>query len=154
MATSNASVIMAVFDERGRAEMAIDQLMHEGFSQDEVGIVMPGGAVKQASTATEQSEERAAAAEAARAVTGGGAGAVASDRPGKSPSHDRADRRTPPVGPARPQSRLRLAAGRARHKPPLPRRAAHNGVPGAARRPRTDREWKRAGRPRVLQNDP
>jgi len=77
MATSNASVIMAVFDDRGHAEMAIDQLMHEGFSQDEVGIVMPGGAVKKASTATEQSEERAADGAVAGAVTGGVAGAVA-----------------------------------------------------------------------------
>ena len=52
--------VVAVFDERGQAEGAIDELWHEGFAHDQIGIVMPGGRVTEATTPTEQKEERAA----------------------------------------------------------------------------------------------
>jgi len=77
MAISNPSTIVAVFEDRGHAEMAIDQLLHQGFSRDQVGIVMRHGEVKEAQTPTERSEQRAAEGAVAGAVSGGVAGAVA-----------------------------------------------------------------------------
>jgi phage tail tape-measure protein len=77
MGISNPSTIVAVFEDRGHAEMAIDELLHQGFSRDQVGIVMPHGEVKEAQTPTERSEERAAKGAVAGAVSGGAAGAVA-----------------------------------------------------------------------------
>ena len=77
MAFSNAATMVAVFEDRGHAEMAIDELLHQGFSADQVGIVMPHGEVREAHTPTERSEERAAEGAVAGAVTGGVAGAVA-----------------------------------------------------------------------------
>jgi hypothetical protein len=69
--------VVAVFDERGQAEGAIDELWHEGFAHDQIGIVMPGGRVTEATTATERKEERAAGGAAGGAVAGGALGAIA-----------------------------------------------------------------------------
>jgi hypothetical protein len=69
--------VVAVFDERGQAESAIDELWHQGFAHDHLGIVMPGGRVTEATTATEQKEERAARGAVGGAVTGGALGAIA-----------------------------------------------------------------------------
>ena len=77
MVTSRRSTIVAVFDDRGRAESAIDALLHDGFQHDQVGTLSPAGDLTEADTPTERSEERAAEGAVAGAVTGGVAGAVA-----------------------------------------------------------------------------
>jgi hypothetical protein len=68
---------MATFDNRGKAESAIDNLWHAGFRHDQVGILMPGGRATEATTATEGTEEKAAEGALAGAATGGAIGAVA-----------------------------------------------------------------------------
>ena len=60
MATATETMVTAVFDNRGQAESAIDNLWHAGFRHDQIGIVMPGGQVAEATTATEATEENAA----------------------------------------------------------------------------------------------
>jgi hypothetical protein len=70
-------IVVAVFDERGQAEGAIDELWHEGFAHDQIGIVMPGGRITEATTATERKEARAAGGAAGGAVAGGALGALA-----------------------------------------------------------------------------
>ncbi len=67
MATMTArSLVTAVFDTRGKAESAIDNLRHAGFRHDQIGILTPGGHVAEATTSTEKTEEKAATG----AVTG------------------------------------------------------------------------------------
>ncbi len=78
MATTTArSLVAAVFDARGQAESAIDNLWHAGFRHDQIGIVTPGGRVAEATTSTEKTEENAAEGAVAGAATGGAIGAVA-----------------------------------------------------------------------------
>jgi hypothetical protein len=77
MRNSVPGTIAAVFDNRGRAETAIDELSHAGFDDDQIGFVLPGGTVKEATTATSEAEERGAKGAVAGAVTGGVTGAVA-----------------------------------------------------------------------------
>src|SRR5262249_31558085 len=76
METSTANTIVMLFDERGQAESAIDELFHAGFGEDQVGIMMPDGAIRKAETPTETSEEIAAEGAVAGAVSGTVAGAV------------------------------------------------------------------------------
>ena len=77
MATVTETMVTAVFDNRGQAESAIDNLWHAGFRHDQVGILMPGGQVAEATTATEETEENAAGGAVTGAATGGAIGAVA-----------------------------------------------------------------------------
>jgi len=77
MSTMKESLVTAVFENRGKAESAIDNLWHAGFQHDQVGILMPGGRVAEATTATEGAEENAAEGAVAGAAAGGAIGAVA-----------------------------------------------------------------------------
>ena len=70
------SLVAAVFNNRGKAEAAIDNLWHAGFRHDQIGIVTPSGRVAEATTATEKSEDNAAEGAIAGAATGGAIGAV------------------------------------------------------------------------------
>jgi hypothetical protein len=70
-------MIVAVFEDRGHAEAGIDELLHEGFVHENVGIMSPSGEIEEAITPTERSEERAADGAVAGAVSGGITGAVA-----------------------------------------------------------------------------
>lgn len=74
---TNTSLVTAIFENRGKAESAIDNLWHAGFRHDQVGILMPGGRVAEATTSTEGTEETAAEGAVAGAATGGALGAVA-----------------------------------------------------------------------------
>jgi hypothetical protein len=71
------NTVVAIFDSRGQAEAAIDQLWHSGFRHDQIGILMPSGHVVEAKTKTEKTEEKAAAGAVAGAVAGGATGALA-----------------------------------------------------------------------------
>ena len=55
--TTERSLVAAVFDNRGKAESAIDNLWHAGFRHDQIGILTPGRGVTEATTATEKTEE-------------------------------------------------------------------------------------------------
>jgi len=68
--------VIGVFEHRGKAEGAIDELWHAGFSKEQIGIASPGENLHQATTQTEDLEEKAANGAAAGAVTGAAAGAV------------------------------------------------------------------------------
>jgi hypothetical protein len=76
MAITQSSTLVAVFDTRGQAESAIDELWHAGFPHEQIGIAMPGGRVTEATTATERSEETAAEGAVAGSVVGGALGAI------------------------------------------------------------------------------
>src|SRR5438128_2443720 len=69
--------VVGSFRERAQAEKAIDELLHAGFAQDQVGFLTGGGQVKEARTATSVEEEGAAGGAMAGAAVGGTAGAVA-----------------------------------------------------------------------------
>jgi hypothetical protein len=72
-----STMVTAVFDDRGKAESAIDNLWHAGFRHDQIGILTPGGSVAEATTATEKTEENAAEGAVTGAAAGGAIGAVA-----------------------------------------------------------------------------
>jgi hypothetical protein len=76
MATIKSPPVVGVFPDRGRAESAIDELWHAGFHKDQIGIVIPGHGVHEATTATESLEEKAAGGATTGAITGGAIGAV------------------------------------------------------------------------------
>jgi len=76
MQPSGQSTVAVVFDTAGQAESAIDELRHAGFRQDQIGILTPGGQVKEASTPTERTEEEAAGGAATGAIAGGAVGAA------------------------------------------------------------------------------
>jgi hypothetical protein len=76
MNTSKPAVIVGVFERRGQAEAAIDELLHAGFRHDQLGLAAPGGRVTEATTPTEKREEKAADGAVTGAVAGGVAGAV------------------------------------------------------------------------------
>jgi hypothetical protein len=69
-------MVTAVFDNRGQAESAIDNLWHAGFRRDQIGIAIPGGQVMEATTAEAKTEENAAAGAVTGAAAGGAIGAV------------------------------------------------------------------------------
>jgi hypothetical protein len=75
--TTSMTSVVAVYRTRGQAEAAIDQLWHAGFAKDQVGILIPGDGVHQASTETEQTEEHGADGAIAGAITGTALGTVA-----------------------------------------------------------------------------
>jgi hypothetical protein len=75
--TEQSTTVTAVFDDRGKAESAIDNLWHAGFRHDQIGILTPSGQVAEATTATEKTEENAAEGALTGAAAGGAIGAVA-----------------------------------------------------------------------------
>lgn len=69
--------VVAIFSDRSRAEMAIDDLWHEGFQKDQIGLAAPGEDLQKATTATGPIEETAATGAVAGAATGAALGALA-----------------------------------------------------------------------------
>jgi hypothetical protein len=76
MAVMNLHPVVGVFPNRGKAEVAVDQLEHAGFRHDQIGIGLPGGAVGEAKTKTGDLEDRAAKGAVVGAVGGGVVGAM------------------------------------------------------------------------------
>jgi hypothetical protein len=71
------TLLIGVFERRGQAEAAIDELRHAGFRADQIGLATPSGEVMPAAeTPTERREEHAASGAVAGALAGGAAGAV------------------------------------------------------------------------------
>jgi hypothetical protein len=68
--------VVAIFEQRGQATSAIDELEHAGFRHDQIGLATPGGPLHEATTPTHEREKDAADGAAAGAVTGGVAGAL------------------------------------------------------------------------------
>src|SRR5271154_1535095 len=69
--------VAAVFADRNHAEGAVDELWHNGYSKDDIGLAAPGQELKQATTSTEGQEEAAADGAAKGAIAGGAVGALA-----------------------------------------------------------------------------
>src|SRR5437870_5239511 len=76
MVKNNRSPIVAVFEDRGRAESAIDGLWHAGFRHDQIGLAAPGEELAEATTSIGRAEDKAATGASAGAVTGGAVGAL------------------------------------------------------------------------------
>jgi hypothetical protein len=74
---TNRPAVVGAFPERAQAEKAIDELLHDGFANDQVGFLTRGGDIHEARTATSVEEERAAGGAVTGAVVGGAAGAAA-----------------------------------------------------------------------------
>jgi hypothetical protein len=77
MATLTPSTVIAVFDDRGHAESALLELVHAGFSHDQIGMVTPGGRITEGTTPSEKLEDDAGEGAVAGAITGGAVGALA-----------------------------------------------------------------------------
>lgn len=77
MATSARLTLIATFASRAQAEAAIDALWHNGFREDQVGIVMPGKGLVEADTSTGSLERKGARGAVVGAVTGGALGTLA-----------------------------------------------------------------------------
>lgn len=77
MTNNSTWPVVAVFAQRSQAESAIDDLWHEGFSKDQVGMAAPGEDIHQATTQAEALENRGAGGAAAGAIAGTGLGALA-----------------------------------------------------------------------------
>jgi hypothetical protein len=75
--TSERSTVVGVFEQAGLAAKAIDALVHAGFAEQQIGVVTPGGQVKEAHTGIEVREDRAAEGAVGGAVAGGVLGAIA-----------------------------------------------------------------------------
>jgi hypothetical protein len=71
------SVVVGVFDNRGKAESAIDELRHAGFPPEQMGIAGPGEPMHKAETAVDTREHNAAEGAISGAISGGMVGAVA-----------------------------------------------------------------------------
>jgi hypothetical protein len=76
MTATQQQAVVGVFEDRGRAEKAIDELHHAGFAEPDVGLVTRQG-VTEARTATGVLEENAGTGAAAGAVAGGAVGVLA-----------------------------------------------------------------------------
>ncbi len=77
MNATGRSTVIGVFHDWGWAEKAIDELHHRGFTDEQMGLVRPGGEVTPVHTATGVLEENAGEGAVRGAVTGGAVGAVA-----------------------------------------------------------------------------
>lgn len=77
MALTGQAAVFGIFEDRGKANSAIHELWHAGFSHDHVGLVTREGAVKEANTPTGNLEDNAAEGAVAGAITGSAVGAVA-----------------------------------------------------------------------------
>jgi hypothetical protein len=76
MGATQQLAIVGVFEDRGRAEKAIDELHHAGVAERDIGLVTRAG-VTEARTATGMLEENAGIGAAAGAAAGGAVGALA-----------------------------------------------------------------------------
>lgn len=76
MTGNDHGTIVAVFDDGGQAEVALDKLWHAGFPHEQIGIVMPGKGVAEAQTETGALEAAGARGAVTGAVTGGTVGAI------------------------------------------------------------------------------
>ena len=76
MQQNNEPPLVAVFDDRGHAEGAIDELWHRGFRHDQIGILVPGQGEQVAQTRTGPVEDNAARGTTTGAVAGGALGAI------------------------------------------------------------------------------
>jgi hypothetical protein len=74
MATNET--LVAIFDTRGQAEAAIDELWHAGFREEQIGIAAPGAPSQQATTPTGEIEKTGARGAVAGTVTGGTVGGI------------------------------------------------------------------------------
>lgn len=77
MTTALRTTVVAAFDDHGKAESAIDELWHAGFSHEEVGFVVPGHRVVEAQTPMGRIEESGAEGAVVGSVAGGTLGALA-----------------------------------------------------------------------------
>src|SRR5260370_37167391 len=77
MALTGRPTVFGIFEDRGKAESAIHELWHLGFSHDHVGIVTREGAIKEANTPTGKLEDNAAEGAVTGAITGTAVGAIA-----------------------------------------------------------------------------
>jgi hypothetical protein len=68
--------VVAVFPDRRLAEAAVDALWHEGIHHNDIGIVLPGHHLAEATTPTGDVEETAASGAEAGAIAGGAVGAL------------------------------------------------------------------------------
>lgn len=77
MASITPIAVVAVFERRGEAVVALDALRHAGFTREQISFAAPGEAPHAPDTPTEREEEKAADGAVAGAVTGGALGAMA-----------------------------------------------------------------------------
>jgi outer membrane lipoprotein SlyB len=75
--TIDTPLLLGVFPNRELAEGAIDELGHAGYTDKEIGILMPGGTVEQIETPTHHREEVAAQGAETGALAGGSLGILA-----------------------------------------------------------------------------
>ncbi|HMF11558.1 MAG TPA: hypothetical protein VKE94_04610, partial [Gemmataceae bacterium] len=61
MSTTMQKPVVVVFEHRGQAVSAIDELEHAGFTKDQIGVASPGGPLHEADSPTSRREEHAAA---------------------------------------------------------------------------------------------
>ena len=69
-------VLVAAFEDRSHAEEAVDELEQEGFSADQVGLVIRGSDAVRGGMITDAEATKDGAGAAAGAVTGAGLGAI------------------------------------------------------------------------------
>jgi hypothetical protein len=77
MVSKKQTAVAVVFDTPGQAESAIDELHHDGFRLDQIGVLTLNGQVESPMTPIEKTEEVAAGGAAKGALTGAGLGAAA-----------------------------------------------------------------------------
>ncbi len=77
MADTDQSAVVAVFDDRGEAENAVDALHQAGFAADSIGYVIRGDDAVAGGTITDAAGAKDVRGAAAGAVTGGMMGGVA-----------------------------------------------------------------------------
>jgi len=77
MASMTSIAVVAVFERRGQAVVAIDELRHAGFTHEQISFAAPGEQPHPPDTPTEREEEQAADGAVTGAVTGGALGAMA-----------------------------------------------------------------------------
>lgn len=77
MTTALRTTVVAAFDDPGKAESAIDELWHQGFTHDEVGFAVAGNRVVEATTKTGRLEDSGGKGAVAGSVAGGTLGALA-----------------------------------------------------------------------------
>jgi hypothetical protein len=77
MAESETKAVYASFDTQGQAEAAIDELWHEGFRREQIGMAAPGRPATEAETPGGKLEEKAAQGAVVGATAGGAIGTLA-----------------------------------------------------------------------------
>ena len=77
-AAKQRSTVVGVFQDRDRANQAVNELVNAGYRQDQIGVAMPGTEAETRRTTTEASDQSQAGSGAvAGALTGLGLGALA-----------------------------------------------------------------------------